>query len=159
MSVPPCVAKIVSPLQTIRSLLPLPGTKFIAGWRATVIIPDSESWTAGSLQPKALFTVLMVKLNAVSTAKPATVGDPKIVTVFIAVWTVVGPATANTASLIPGSVSVIVKEFPFLEVILSVSPPIITGSTWRSAFMIRVLSPFKMSKISLSFWGAPVFTV
>ena len=55
-------------------------------------------------------------MKAVSTAKLATAGVPKIVTVFDAVCVVFGPATANIASFIPGSVSLL-HEFPFLDVI------------------------------------------
>ena len=99
----------------------------------------------------------MVNVNVVSTANPAIEGSPKIVKELVDDCTNTG--AAKTAALIPGDVEDIVNGNPFLEVILRLLPPITTGSTRSPVPIISVLRPFNISTISLSFWGAPVFTV
>ena len=57
ISTPPRVLDTVSPLQIVKSADP--DVKLIDGWGVIVIEPVFETWVAGSLQPKALFTVLI----------------------------------------------------------------------------------------------------
>ena len=153
ISTPPWVLDIVSVLQTVRLLLPL--VNAIADSIAIVIDPVADTWAAGSLHPKTLLTVEIVKLYVVSTARPGIAGSPNIETVFVAVCVVFDAPNCNGAIPPPAES---VNSAPFIEVILN-ELPITTALTGRLAVIICVLNPFSMSTTWLSFCGAAVLTV